>query len=89
MDRASLMPDVVNFEPQNALFAGEDGLSDYRTLAPQIAQHLNAGGMCILEVGRGQARDVTSLMTNQGLIAEAPELDFSGIARAVIVHKKH
>jgi release factor glutamine methyltransferase len=84
MDRASLMLDVVNFEPHQALFAGVDGLDAYRALAPQITPRLAKGGICIMEVGIGQAEYVMKLMEQQGLNVNTPVKDIQGIARVVI-----
>ena len=43
-DRGALAPDVVNYDPETALFAGEDGLADYRKLMPIIARRLSPKG---------------------------------------------
>jgi release factor glutamine methyltransferase len=82
----TLMPDVVQYEPHTALFAGSDGLDAYRALAPQIAVRLNKGGYAVLEVGQGQAADVAGLLGMQGLKTET-EKDLAGIDRCVIARK--
>ncbi|MGH7476221.1 MAG: peptide chain release factor N(5)-glutamine methyltransferase [Longimicrobiales bacterium] len=54
-DRASLQPDVSDWEPAAALFAGEDGLTVLRALIDGAARYLRSGGLLALEVGVGQA----------------------------------
>ena len=49
------------FEPDEALFAGEDGLDAYRALAPQLPRLLNPGGLAAVEIGFDQAEAVTAL----------------------------
>ncbi|MGB5778909.1 MAG: peptide chain release factor N(5)-glutamine methyltransferase [Allopontixanthobacter sediminis] len=58
---AELAPSVRDFEPAAALFAGKDGLDDYRILIPQLRDLLVPGGAAILEIGAGQAGPVSDL----------------------------
>ena len=60
-DRSTLHPQVRDFEPAAALFAGEDGLAIYRRLIPQAADALKPGGLLALEFGFGQ-RDALALL---------------------------
>ncbi|MEG3125165.1 peptide chain release factor N(5)-glutamine methyltransferase [Sphingomonas sp. GB1N7] len=61
------LPDEVRaHEPGSALFAGVDGLDDYRLLAPQLPPLLAPGGAAILEIGHTQAVPVTALLEAQG-----------------------
>ena len=52
---AELGPGVREFEPDEALFAGETGLDAYRALAPQLPRLLNHGGLAAVEIGPDQA----------------------------------
>jgi release factor glutamine methyltransferase len=79
---ADLPPDVRDWEPAEALFAGDDGLADYRRLAPQIPALLVPGGIACFEVGAGQAQAVVALFEAQGLKA-ATHADLAGHARCV------
>lgn len=88
-DKSALMPDVVQFEPHSALFAGTDGLDAYRELAPQMKHVLAPGGLIVWEVGQGQAKEVGQLLAEQGLWVEQPKNDLAGIPRAVIARKHH
>lgn len=58
---AVLVADVVEYEPHAALFAGIDGLADYRRLMPQFAGLLTPGGIVALEIGHSLAASVTAL----------------------------
>ena len=54
-ERGSLAPEVRDWEPAGALFAGADGLSLIRPLVAEAWKHLGAPGLLILEVGATQA----------------------------------
>jgi release factor glutamine methyltransferase len=64
---APLPRDVAEWEPHGALFAGPDGLDDYRRLAPLIPPLLAPGGLACLELGAGQADAVARLFEPSGL----------------------
>jgi release factor glutamine methyltransferase len=61
-DRATLHPQVRDFEPAAALFAGPDGLEVYRRLIPQARVALKPGGLLALEIGHGQRDTVAALL---------------------------
>lgn len=61
---------VVAYEPASALFAGADGLSDYRKLAPDIARLLAPGGCAVVEIGYDQADTVGTMFSQSGLNVE-------------------
>jgi release factor glutamine methyltransferase len=65
-DISGLAPEVRDFDPTGALDGGADGLDVYRTLIPSARLHLNAGGWLLLEVGIGQAGDVSALFRAAG-----------------------
>jgi len=64
---AEVGPGVAEFEPAEALFAGSDGLDDYRRLAPQIGGLLAPGGLAAIEIGFDQAETAARLFEAQGL----------------------
>ena len=57
-----LEPQVRDYEPVTALYAGEDGLALYRRLIPQAFEHLEPGGHLLLEIGHGQRDAVAGLL---------------------------
>jgi len=81
---AKLGPGVREFEPDEALFAGETGLDAYRALAPQLPKLLSDGGLAAVEIGHDQAKQVTSLLARDGLQARIAH-DFADRPRAVLL----
>ena len=63
---APLAPSVRAFEPSGALFAGPDGLDDYRRLIPQLPPLLAARGIALLEIGSSQADAVGAIARARG-----------------------
>jgi len=62
---------VREFEPDEALFAGKEGLDAYRALARQLPRLLNERGVAAVEIGHDQAEAVTALIARDGLQATA------------------
>ena len=81
---AELGPGVREFEPDEALFAGREGLDAYRELAPQLPRLLGKGGLAAVEIGPDQADAVMALLARDGLQARVAE-DLAGRPRAVLL----
>jgi len=81
---ADLPRDVVEWEPHEALFAGADGLDDYRRIAPQISGLLGGGGIACVEIGLGQAAAVGALFAAAGLRVDERK-DLGGRTRCLIL----
>ena len=81
---AELGPGVREFEPDEALFAGKEGLDAYRELAPQLPGLLNHGGLAAIEIGSDQAAAVTALLARDGLQARVAH-DLAGRDRALLL----
>jgi len=79
-----LPPEVSDYEPAAALYAGADGLDAYRVLAPQIARLLAPGGIACIEIGATQAQSAGALFVAQGL-SVALRQDLAGRDRCLIV----
>ena len=79
----SLPAEVREHEPGAALFAGPDGLDDYRIIASQLPRLIAPGGMAAIEIGATQAKAVSALLTAQGLKV-AVRRDLAGRDRCVI-----
>lgn len=82
-DRSTLMPEVADHEPPQALFAGADGLDAYRTLVPAVAGKLKPSGSVFFEVGIGQADAVARMLKKSGFSDTAIARDLAGIGRCV------
>lgn len=88
--KTMLKGDVHLFEPEHALFAGNDGLDIIREIIAQVKACLFPGGRLIMEIGYDQ-KDAVEQMVRA---AEDLDLllwvkDLAGIDRAVIVERMH
>jgi len=80
----TLQPEVRDFEPQQALDGGKDGLDFYRLIIPAAPEHLNSGGWLLFEVGIEEAEPVLELFETTGQFAELfTAKDTAGIERVV------
>jgi release factor glutamine methyltransferase len=87
-DIAALEREVRDHDPMRALDGGADGLDAYRAIARQAPRLLRADGVLIVELGIGQAADVTAILTGAGgLECVAIRPDLSGVARALTVRR--
>jgi release factor glutamine methyltransferase len=86
-DRDSLPPDVVAFEPEWALFAGEDGLDVIEALVMYTPDVLSVQGALMLEIGIGQVDQVRNMLGLWGFAAVETRQDLQDIERIVIAHK--
>jgi release factor glutamine methyltransferase len=77
--------EVCDWEPAQALFAGETGLDVYRRLIPEAWRVLKPGGLLALELGFGQADAVAGLADGWSNMEIANDL--AGIARVLSCEK--
>jgi release factor glutamine methyltransferase len=84
-DDAALAPQVRDWEPASALFAGADGLDAYRVLAPQLGRVLV--GIACIEIGFTQGEAVSTLFENQGFSVTCRK-DFGARDRCLVVDCK-
>ncbi len=80
--RDDLEPEVAMYEPASALFAGKDGLSAYREVAPDILRLLNPDGVAAIECGRDQMTTVIEIFDDAGLRHVETRCDLDGIERS-------
>ena len=59
-EKGELQPEVRDWEPPEALFAGADGLDVIRQLVAGAPKHLLSGGLLALECGLGQAEGIAA-----------------------------
>ena len=86
-EMSALSPELRLHEPRCALTDGGDGLDAYRAIAAQVPAHLAPSGRLVLEIGPGQAAEVSALLRAAGLrdIAVLPDLD--GRSRVVTARR--
>ncbi|MEG9883677.1 MAG: peptide chain release factor N(5)-glutamine methyltransferase [Hyphomicrobiales bacterium] len=65
-DIARLMPEVLKFDPIMALDGGTDGLAAAHQIIPMAWQKLRPGGWFVMEIGAGQAKQVSALFSQTG-----------------------
>ncbi|MFQ5536749.1 MAG: peptide chain release factor N(5)-glutamine methyltransferase [Gemmatimonadota bacterium] len=65
-DAGTLEPEVAEWEPAAALFAGPDGLEVVRAVVTEAAAWLEEGGLLALEVGMDQAPRVVEMLEDAG-----------------------
>ena len=80
----ALMPDVAGHEPAGALFAGADGLDDYRRIIPDLPRLLAPGGLAALEIGHTQHISVRELAETAGFKVACRQ-DLGGRDRALLL----
>lgn len=81
---AALGPGVAEHEPAGALFAGRDGLDEYRRLAPQIGRLIAPAGLAAVEIGADQGETAAALFAAHGL-QPVLERDLGGRPRALLI----
>lgn len=86
-DIPALAPEVKDYDPLSALDGGADGLDHYRQIASLAPALLKTGGWVVLEVGVGQAEDVSRIFAGSGLQPFKIVPDLAGIDRCVILKK--
>lgn len=77
-------PGVAEYEPAEALYAGSEGLDDYRRLAPEIGRLLAPGGFAAIEIGFDQATSAATLFETQGL-SPSVAFDLGNRPRALLI----
>ena len=83
-EQAALGPGVAEYEPAEALFAGPDGLDDYRRLAPEIGRLIAPGGLAAIEIGHDQSASVAALFADAGHEVRLCH-DLAGRSRALLI----
>ncbi|WP_316979754.1 peptide chain release factor N(5)-glutamine methyltransferase [Shumkonia mesophila] len=84
-DLDRLDPEVARYEPRLALAGGADGLAAYRALAPHVRRLLADDGAAFLEIGQGQAVEVTAILAETGLRVVTFMADLGGTPRCLVV----
>lgn len=80
-----LEPQVRDFEPSGALFAGPTGLEIYRRLIPQAHAALKPDGWLLLEIGHGQREAILQLLAGWSNVSFVADLQ--GIPRVACAQR--
>lgn len=84
-DAPELHPQVREYEPSSALFAGRDGLEVYRRLVPQASEALKPDGLLALEIGHGQKEALATLLAGWKDVVFVDDLQ--GIPRVALARR--
>ena len=79
----TLMPEVRDHEPMNALDGTEDGLYFYREIVKLAPQYLKKEGRLYFEIGHDQGEDVSELLKQAGYKEIHVVKDYAGLDRVV------
>ncbi|MEM8867976.1 MAG: peptide chain release factor N(5)-glutamine methyltransferase [Verrucomicrobiota bacterium] len=82
-EMATAEPEIVDYEPEQALASGVDGLNDLRILMGGTPSYLKAGGLLALETGIAQHEQLAELCVASGFIGRSHQ-DLSGRPRFYI-----
>ncbi len=74
---------VSDFEPETALYAGEDGMDFYRKFIPQIPLLLKDGGTLLMEIGFHQKDQIFRLLETYNFVNIDFIKDYQNIDRIV------
>lgn len=87
-ERPGLEPEVLDWEPEGALFAGPDGLDVIRRIVAGAPARLREGGLLALEIGAGQAGAVEGLLAGMdGWDSVTVRADLAGRERVVLAER--
>lgn len=79
----TLMPEVKDNEPRNALDGGINGLDFYVKIARDAVKFLNQGGGIFFEIGYDQGESVSKILKMNNFVDIKVEKDLAGLDRIV------
>lgn len=82
--KVDMQPEVLNFEPHNALFAENEGMLIYEKIIEHAPRYLNNGGLIAFECGINQAQKIKELLENNAFLKVIIITDLSSIDRIVL-----
>lgn len=85
-DKAGLQQEVRDFEPEIALFSGEDGLDLIKEILKKVPEHLKKEGYLFLEHSEEQSTEIENLVKN-GFYDISTVKDLAGLDRYLKARK--
>lgn len=86
-ERPELQPEILDYEPADALFAGDDGLDVIRRLVVDAYQALRPGGVLLFEIGHQQGEATKKLLDDAGFEDVDIVLDYGDRDRVAVGKK--
>jgi release factor glutamine methyltransferase len=88
-ESSTLQPEVRDYEPGMALFAGPLGTEIHKTIIENAPEYLKRQGALVMEMGIGQAGVLCKLIRATGAYEPAiVHKDLAGIERVIVARKK-
>jgi release factor glutamine methyltransferase len=84
-DIITLQPEVRDWEPDDALNGGEDGLEYYREIMSEAINYLKRDGLLMSEIGIDQAEAVKEIARDAGFENISLKKDYAGIERIMTI----
>ena len=82
-----IQKDVSDYEPHLALFSKNNGIDSYNKIISNLASRIDKNFFLFLEIGLGQASEVTKLLKNKGFTEILTKADLANTPRCVIAKK--
>jgi release factor glutamine methyltransferase len=83
-DSESLSKEIIDFEPEVALFSGDDGLNFHKRILKESLKYLRKDGLLALEAGWEDGDRLADLVRSEGFFHEIEIIkDLAGIKRIV------
>ena len=82
-EKEKISDEVINYDPEIALFAGNEGLDAYKRIIPNLAKYLKPDGFVVLEIGAFQSNQVKNMMNAVGFVDTKIVKDLSGKDRLI------
>ncbi len=83
-DSGHLQPEVIDYDPPEALFGGKDGLDIIRRIVWEAPHFLTPNGYLLMELGQGQASNVKEMLRPDQWTGVEFLADLQGIPRTVV-----
>ena len=80
----TLMPEVKNYEPKNALTDEKNGLFFYEEIAKKAKDFLKDDGILAFEIGYNQANDISKILKDNKYFIDSLIKDYGGNDRVII-----
>lgn len=84
-----LAPEIGDWEPHAALYAGPDGLSAVREIVREARSWLAPGGQLVVEVASDQGSAVAAVAEARGYERVRIERDLAGLERVLVAKRPH
>jgi release factor glutamine methyltransferase len=83
--QAAIQREVRDYEPNVALFGGDDGLAVYRRLIPEAERVLQPGGWLVMEIGYALAESVSGMLVAWKDVEI--RADLAGLPRVILARR--